>query len=174
MKGLSDLVPPRQTFRNAREKAKTEIAEKITRATFIYLDPKKPKSEFAQCETCIHFLGDRCEWMSARDEVDDDDSCCFYVHGKAAAGTQPKALMTKKEMGFVSRQVRCENCCFFDNQKEPRDHCDLYTQLNLILPGVFALDRYVDHQGCCNAQTPGTRNPKVFGPFGPIQHGDQE
>lgn len=159
-----------------KHKAKpgTEVAERITRATFLYLNPRPPEDEFAQCETCIHFLGDKCEWMSQVEDVDGDDSCGFYAPGKAKKGAVPLSIASKEEMGFVSRQVRCENCCFFDPDTEPREHCDLYTQLNLILPGLFDLDRYVDHQGCCNAQTPGYRNPKVFGPFGPIKHGDSE
>lgn len=161
-------------FQEALKKARSEVSEKITRASFLYLDPRPPKNKFAQCETCIHFLGDKCEWMGPRDKVDGDDSCGFYAPGRASPGAIPLSIATKKEMGFVSRQVRCENCAFFDNESEPREHCDLYTQLNLILPGLFNLDRYVDEYGCCNAQTPGPRNPKVFGPFGPIQHGDQE
>lgn len=167
-------------------KSGTEVAEKITRATFVYMPPRPPEKgapvsteeEFAQCETCIHFLGkvygDNCEWMSPVEDVDEDDSCCFYAPGKAKEGAVPLSISSKEEMGFVSRKVRCENCCFFDPDTEPREHCDFYTQLNLILPGLFDLDRYVEHLGCCNAQTPGYRNPKVFGPFGPIKHGDDE
>lgn len=153
-------------------KPRAQVSEKITRAAFLYMDPRKPKNKFAQCITCMHFLGDRCEWFGPGDEVGGGDSCGEYIRGKARPGAVPLGIATKKELGFVSRKVRCENCCFFDSQTEPREHCDFYTQLNLILPGLFALDRYVDHQGCCNAQTPGARNPKVFGPFGPIKHGD--
>lgn len=143
--------------------------EKITRATFLYMDPQKPKDEFAQCGTCIHFLKNtsRCEIHGKDVKVDDDDSCGLYVHG-ATGNDEPEKLVTPKESGLVSRQVRCENCMFFDPDSEPREHCDLFTQLNRILPKLFDLDRYVDEYGCCNAQTPGTRNPKVFGPVGPI------
>lgn len=150
------------------------ISEKITRATLLYLDPRNPENKFAQCATCIHFIKDKglCEWMSKNDEIDGGDSCGFYVPGKNSSG-KPLGLMTPEEMGVVSRQVRCENCMFFDPNSEPRKHCDLYTQLNLILPVVFDLDRYVDEYGCCNAQTPGRRNPEVFKPFGPIMHGNE-
>ncbi len=144
--------------------------DKITRATFLYFDPKAPKDEFAQCGTCVHFLEDigRCELHGADVEVDDDDSCGLYVHGEAEEGEKPEGLVTPEESGLVSREVRCENCMFFDPDSEPREHCDLYTQLNRILPKLFDLDRYVKAQGCCNAQTPGKRSPAVFGPVGPI------
>lgn len=144
--------------------------DKITRATFLYFDPKTPKDEFAQCGTCVHFLEDqgRCELHGADVEVDDDDSCGLYVHGEAEEGEKPEGLVTPEESGLVSREVRCENCMFFDPDSEAREHCDLYTQLNRILPKLFDLDRYVKAQGCCNAQTPGKRNPAVFGPHGPI------
>jgi len=143
--------------------------EKITRATFLYMDPQAPKDEFAQCGTCVHWIEgqDLCELHRPRDHIDDDDSCCLYVHGKPAGGT-PESLVTPQESGLVSRQVRCMNCIFFDPDTEPRKHCDLYTQLNRMMPAVFDLDRYVNEHGCCNAQTPGKRNPKVFGPIGPI------
>ena len=134
------------------------------------MDPQKPKDEFAQCGTCVHFLAkqQRCELHGKDDEVDEDDSCGLYVHGTAEADEEPEGLVTPEQSGLVSREVRCENCMFFDPDSEPREHCDLYTQLNRILPKLFDLDRYVDEYGCCNAQTPGKRNPKVFGPVGPL------
>lgn len=140
------------------------------------MDPKAPKDEFAQCGTCAHFIKDtgRCELHGADVEVDDDDSCGLYAHGKPEKGEEPQDYVTPKESGLVSREVRCENCMFFDPDSEPKEHCDLYTQLNRILPSAFNLDRYVKAQGCCNAQTPGKRNPKVFGPFGPISGANGE
>lgn len=152
-----------------------QVSERITNATFLYMDPRKPEKKFAQCATCVHFIRDKglCEWMSADDKVGNGYSCGFYVPGENAVGKEPLNLITPEEAGLVERQVRCENCVFFDPNTEPRKHCDLYTQLNLILPGVFDLDRYVDEYGCCNAQTPGKRNPAVFGPFGPIKHGNE-
>ena len=148
-----------------------KVEEKITRATFLYLDPVEPKDEFAQCGTCIHFIEGRnlCEIHSADDDIDDDDSCGFYLHGKPQKGIEPKGIVTPEESGLVSRQVRCENCTFFDPDTEPREHCDLYTQLNRMMPSVFDLDRYVKRQACCNAQTPGKREPGVFGPIGPLE-----
>jgi hypothetical protein len=145
-------------------------SEKITRATFLYMDPKAPEDEFAQCGTCVHFLKKlgRCELLGPKVEIDDDDSCGLYAHGTAEADEVPEALVTPEEAGLVDRQVRCENCKFFDPDSEPREHCDLYSQLNRILPKLFDLDRYVDEYGCCNAQTPGKRDQKVFGPVGPL------
>lgn len=152
-----------------------QVSERITRATFLYLDPRNPEKKFAQCATCVHFIRDKglCEWMSADDKIGPNYSCGFYVPGENAVGKEPLGLITADEAGVVERQVRCENCVFFDSNTEPRKHCDFYTQLNLILPGVFDLDRYVDEYACCNAQTPGKRNPNVFGPFGPIKHGNE-
>ncbi len=143
--------------------------EKITRATFLYMDPKAPKEDFAQCGTCVHFNGDRdrCELHGKDDEIDEDDSCGLYVHGIPAGG-DPQGLVTPGQSGLVDREVRCENCKFFDPDSVAREHCDFFTQLNRILPKVFDLDRYVDEYGCCNAQTPGKRNHSVFGPFGPV------
>lgn len=152
-----------------------EVSEKITRATFLYMDPRNPENKFAQCATCVNFIRDKglCFGMSKADKIGPNYSCGFYVPGENAVGKEPQNLFTPEEAGLVERQVRCENCVFFDPNTEPRKHCDLYTQLNLILPGLFNLDRYVDEYGCCNAQTPGKRNPAVFGPHGPIQHGNE-
>jgi hypothetical protein len=144
--------------------------EKITRATFLYMDPQKPQDEFAQCGTCVHFLEHigRCELHGDDIEIDDDDSCGLYVHGEAEEGEKPEGLVTPEQSGLVSRQVRCENCKFFDPDSEPREHCDFYTQLNRMFPKMFDLDRYVEEYGCCNAQTPGEREPAIFGPHGPL------
>jgi hypothetical protein len=150
--------------------------DKITRATFLYMDPQEPKEEFAQCGTCAHFIEDkgRCELHGADVEVDDDDSCGLYVHGEADEEEEPQGYVTPEESGLVSREVRCENCMFFDPDSEPKKHCDLYSQLNRMMPSAFDLDRYVDEHGCCNAQTPGKRNTKVFGPFGPLREPGQD
>lgn len=146
--------------------------EKVTRATFLYMKPKPgyDPEENAQCESCIHWIDDkdRCELHGKGDDIDGDDSCCLYVAGPNATGKEPLGRVTPKESGLVSRQVRCDNCMFFDPDSEPKVHCDFYSQLNRMLPKVFDLDRYVEEDACCNAQTPGNRNPKVFGPIGPL------
>jgi hypothetical protein len=58
-------------------------------------------------------------------------------------------LFTPKEVGFVSRKVRCENCKYFG-----KDRCGLYEMLNKRFPDDFNLDVVVEAMGCCNAQTP--------------------
>ena len=148
--------------------------ERITRATFLYMPPKgdQPAAN-AQCQTCVHWISDkdRCELHRPKDDIDDDDSCCLYVEGPNATGKVPLSLVTPEESGLVSRQVRCQNCMFFDPTSEAREHCDFYTQLNRMFPHIFRLDRYVEAHGCCNAQTPGNRNPQAFGPHGPLASG---
>lgn len=158
------------TYREARRRGPQ--IEKVTRAAFLYLDPKSPKARFAQCGTCVHFIEDKdqCQIHAPQVDIDEDDSCGFYLHGKPSA-ERAESLVTPEDSGLVDRQVRCENCMFFDPDTEPKEHCDLYTQLNRMLPSLFDLNRYVDRHGCCNAQTPGARNPKVFGPIGPLSSG---
>ena len=150
------------------------VVEKITRATFLYMDPRNPEEKFAQCDTCMNFIRDKglCKLLLPTDEIKAGKSCGSYAPGENATG-EALGVLTAEEVGLVERQVRCENCAFFDPDTEPRKHCDFYTQLNLILPGLFDLDRYVNEYACCNAQTPGERNPAVFGPFGPIKHGNE-
>lgn len=147
--------------------------EKIERSAFLFMKARgKNKGRFAQCITCIHFLidQDRCYLQRDRDDVDDDDSCGGYYPGEPTKGTDLKPLgnSTPEELGFVEREVRCQNCMFFDPDSEALTHCDLYTQLNRMFPALFKLDRYVEKLDCCNAQTPGERNPAVFGPIGPL------
>lgn len=170
-----DVPAPKNSLTYREAKRMGPQIEKVTRATFLYMDPKAPKTKFAQCGTCPHWIPgmDRCELHRSQDKIDDDDSCGLYVHGKPA-GTHPMGLVTPEQSGLVSRQVRCENCMFFDPDTEPREHCDFYTQLNRLFPSLFNLDRYVDSHGCCNAQTPGARNPKVFGPIGPLSNGQDK
>jgi hypothetical protein len=49
--------------------------------------------------------------------------------------------------GLVDRQVRCENCDFFDGVET----CKLFEALN-IGSSRFQLNTKVDPHGCCNAQ----------------------
>src|SRR5882724_8189668 len=111
--------------------------EKITRATFLYMDPTGPdkaqndKAQNAQCKTCRWFIDDkkRCVQHRKSDEIAAGDSCCLYVEGPNATGAEPEGLTNPEISGLVSRQVRCQNCRFFDDETEPKDHCDFYTQL---------------------------------------------
>ena len=135
--------------------AEVEIADRVTRDAFLFMRSRKPQKDFAQCASCSHFIRGKkqCEWFSESDEVKADDSCGLYVPGENSTG-KPLALVSPKEAGFVDRKVQCRNCRFFDPNDEPQTHCDLFSQLNLLLPNVFDLDRYVDEHDCCNAQTP--------------------
>lgn len=146
--------------------------ERVDRSAFLFMETRQPEEQFAQCMTCANFINDKklCKLFSETDVVTKGDSCGFYLPGENATGATPVAIVSPDEAGFVSRKVRCEHCKFFDPTNEPRTHCDLYTQLNLILPDVFDLDRYVDEDDCCNANTSGERSPSVFEPFGPIKH----
>jgi hypothetical protein len=166
MISLSDLFQGKEPTYGQLKSVKIE---KITRAAFVFMKSKAPQADFAQCETCVRFIRNKgkCEDVSAP-KVDDDDSCGIYAHGKYSGDGTVRNLVTPEEAGFVSRKVRCENCMLFDPNSEAKTHCDLYTQLNRTFPLLFNLDRYVDTHDCCNAKTPGKRNPKVFGPIGPI------
>lgn len=152
-----------------------DVSEKIQRDAFLFMKARGAKKKFAQCATCMHFIDDKglCFLMDEKTEIKPGKSCGQYSPGKNATSATPSKSTTPEEAGLVDRQVRCEDCMFFDAKTEARTHCDFYTQLNEILPHVFDLDRYVGEYDCCNAQTPGERNPEVFGPFGPIKHGEE-
>lgn len=130
------------------------MPEKITRAAFLYLDPKPPGDRFAQCGTCMMFAPGqkRCSIHGPSVKVTADMSCGLYVHGEPEGDRMDlMAVVTPEESGLVRRQVRCENCTFFDGQSV----CGLYEKLNAALAVLFSLDSQVDPKGCCNAQTPG-------------------
>lgn len=152
------------------------IGDARDRACFLYMEPKPDTPEHAQCVTCIRWgsVNKRCEELQKNDVVDKDDSCGLYSQGKPKPVVVPSGQYTKKIVGFVSEKTRCENCNVFDNRdKNPKEwHCDLYVQLNRILPRMFKLDIYVKPRGCCNLMAPGKRNPDRFGPYGPIPDAD--
>lgn len=128
---------------------------KITRDAFLYLDPRGPRASFAQCSTCRDWVsGDRrCRILGPRITVLGTMSCGFYVNGRPnEAGTPTSARVTPEEAGLVNRQVRCENCRWFDSKP---GHCEFYKFLNEEHGDVFDLDVRVDAHGCCNAQQPG-------------------
>jgi hypothetical protein len=126
--------------------------EKITRDAFLYLDPQGPNTaEFAQCETCVMFTGDRCIIHGPDVEVDCDDSCGLYIHGPKKLGDAPIKMVTPEESGLVDREVRCENCVYFDKTYST---CQLFEMLNRRFPKTFDLATRVNKLGCCNAQTP--------------------
>jgi hypothetical protein len=125
---------------------------KVNRAAFLYLDPVRPAANFAQCVVCRDWVrGDRkCVIHGPTVNVPGTASCGFFVRGiTQPPGTKTRPLVTPEESGLVNREVRCENCMFFDD-----GYCKFFTRLNDLWPAVFDLDPKVDAHGCCNAQTP--------------------
>ena len=122
--------------------------EKIDRSAFLYLPPKPPADEFAQCSTCVHFLPDdkRCSIFAPSDVVNPDDSCGLYLHGTPSNDQECRSIVTPEQAGYVQGQVRCENCSWYDDGT-----CGLYQMLMEKMPDVFDLETSVEAQGCCNA-----------------------
>lgn len=133
------------------ERAKRGEPVKIKRDAFLYMAPKEPKKEFAQCASCVHFLPkkERCALFGPNLHVPAEASCGLYLHGEPNDKQEATAVVSPKEAGFVKRKVRCENCISFDD-----GFCKLYAMLNKDEPEIFDLDEKVDPQGCCNGQTP--------------------
>lgn len=131
------------------EEAKNS-SKKLDRTTFLYLDPVEPKSKFAQCSVCSLWTGDKCAILGDM-KITADMSCNFFVPGEKNPDQKVQKLLTPKEAGLVTRQVRCENCISFDKKKSV---CMLYQALNESQGDKFNLDEKVDPQGCCNAQRP--------------------
>ncbi len=150
---------------------------KRDRSTFLYMEPAQPgNDDFAQCGTCIEWLSDisKCRLHGKGDDIDADDSCGLYVEGEPQQGLEPLGLVTPEISGLVDEQTRCHNCNAYDGRDQQRIHCDLYVQLNRILPELFELEERVEPNACCNAMVPGKRDPSIFGPYGPIPDGDDE
>lgn len=124
----------------------TQSSPRIDRSAFIYLPPKAPADEFAQCATCVHFIPDnRCGIFADKDKVQPEASCGLYLHG-TPSDQECRAIVTPEEAGYVAGAVRCENCSWLEDRT-----CGLYKTLQQHLPDVFDLDTVVDPQGCCNA-----------------------
>ena len=126
--------------------------DKLKRDTFIYLSPKSD-DDFAQCSTCRDWVrDDHCRIHGPDVDVPGTASCCLYVWGWTLdAGTPTQAIVTPIESGLVDRDVRCENCKWFE-----ANVCMFFDMLNTHLPDVFDLDDHVEAKGCCNAQQPKT------------------
>lgn len=124
--------------------------KKITRDSFIYLEPKKEKENFAQCATCKLWTGKTC-LILGKTKVTGEMSCCYYIPGTPSKGSigKEQSLLTPKEAGLVNRKVRCENCRSFKN-----GICMLYQKLNQSNADIFDLNEKVNKYGCCNAQEP--------------------
>ncbi len=154
------------------------IDEPRDKAVFLYMEPKPDTPQHAQCATCRKWgrLNQRCDELQRNDDVDKGDSCGLYSQGAPQLYANPSGQYTKKVVGFVSEKTRCENCNVFDNRDpDPKEwHCDLYVQLNRLLPRLFKINIYVKPRGCCNAMVPGKRDPERFGPYGPIPDADDK
>lgn len=119
---------------------------KIKRDAFLYLDGTD--SRFAQCGTCV--LGySHCRIMGNKAVSAENGSCCLYMRGRSVL-TMAIANLTKAQVGYVERQVRCRNCKWFISP----NRCGLYAKLNRSDPDTWDLDDKVIPLGCCNAQSP--------------------
>jgi hypothetical protein len=121
---------------------------KIKRDAFLYFDGGD--KHFAQCGTCI-FGKSKCALAGGIDVNPTIGSCGLYVKGPPLPRSKPFAKLDPKDMGYVERQVRCENCYYFDYKEHD---CELFELLNLHHPGIFDLEEDVKSYGCCNAQVP--------------------
>jgi len=126
----------------------TSEPTKVHRDAFLYLDGEHPS--FAQCGTC--WLWDaskkRCNVLGDM-FVQATDSCGYWGRGPYDPNVKNTKRFNPKEVGFVSRQVRCENCRFFG-----QGTCGLFEKLNNAFSSIFELDTKVKARGCCNAQDP--------------------
>lgn len=126
----------------------TKQSNKITRSTFLYMDPKDPEDQFAQCNTCYNWLPskNRCKLFSKTDKVLGSMSCGLYTHGTPTDKQPIIDSVTPEEAGLVKESVRCENCSWFKNNE-----CDFFKFLMARMPDEFDLDPAVNAKGCCNA-----------------------
>lgn len=135
------------------EAVKKTAKGRLKRDTFIYLDPKGDKEQFAQCSTCRMWTGPENNTCSilGKIKVTGDMSCTLYTYGKPSPILVGKEspTYTAQEVGLVKRVVRCENCRSFEN-----GICLLFQTLNKSNSDLFDLDEKVNAHGCCNAQMP--------------------
>lgn len=120
--------------------------KKITRDAFLYMEPKPPKDQFAQCGTCAMFTGTGCTILG-KTHITKDMTCALYVHGNPSYDLKGKemALVSPEEAGLYNGKVRCENCRYGGA------HCKLYRMLNDRMPETFDLETQINSKGCCNA-----------------------
>ena len=156
------------------------MADLVDRSAFLYLEPKKGnEKEFAQCGTCRLFvpgpkgsggeagetLG-RCVIHGSYVDIDEDDSCGFYVPWPTPGGVPiPKVVadhkaelekgiqgsVTAVESGLVDREVQCHRCRFAE---VGATRCGLYVELNKKMPDKVLLNPKIEPHACCNAQMP--------------------
>jgi len=127
------------------------------RSAFLYLEPSNRTEgdpyQFAQCGTCQMWTGYHCAIHGRGVSVTEDMTCGFYMNGKPSVAGEllVKKLVTSKESGLERRQVRCENCRYYDHKKSI---CKLYKFINDGAGGEVKLNIHVHPQGCCNANMP--------------------
>jgi Pyruvate/2-oxoacid:ferredoxin oxidoreductase delta subunit len=129
---------------------------KLDRSAFLYLSPRDPKKQFAQCNTCFLFLPERqrCALFSQDFKVIADASCGLYINGQPNDNQEIRNIVSPKEAGYIQEQVRCENCIWFN--KEPKT-CGLFEDLNKAMPEVFDLEETVEPLACCNGWQPNNK-----------------
>lgn len=138
--------------------------KKIDRVSFLYMEPNEHSfgshNKFAQCETCTMFTGDKCTILGQHVFVPPGATCALYVNGKPSMDMKGKEqnLVTPEVAGFEIRQVRCENCAYYE---EDDNDCDLFEILNNV-KGIMMQEK-VHKYGCCNANVPiAPSGPKVI------------
>lgn len=151
---------------------------RVGRDAFLFMTPNsaKEKEEFAQCGPCRMFVpeeylqgklqGDRCIIHGSRQDLDEDDSCGFFVPWPTPGGKPVEEVVrahasellkgvagsvSAQESGLVSRRVQCHRCQFANSGASK---CGLYADLNRTMPKVFDLDEEITPNSCCNAQEP--------------------
>jgi hypothetical protein len=108
----------------------------------------------SQCGTCFLWIrSQKCYIHRPSDKITKEMACVYYLQGPPMSpAAKPASIVTPEESGLVDRQVRCENCKWYDDH-----HCKFFEELNNLhggLAGEFKLDTRVDPRGCCTAQEP--------------------
>ncbi len=109
--------------------------------------------------------GSRCIIHGSKIDIDDDDSCGFWVDWPTKDGKPiPEVVanhaselsdglagsVTPEESGLVDELVQCRHCVF---STEGARVCGLYRDTNRAMPQTFALDEKIQPNACCNAWT---------------------
>lgn len=117
----------------------------MKRSDLVYLDPKGKPEDFAQCRSCKMFIQSKgvCSLLGMGVKINGGMSCTQYAFGKAdeIELAHVSKSFTQEEVGLVDREVRCENCEFFESSD---NDCLLFKTLNI--------SHKVNKHGCCNAQ----------------------
>lgn len=146
------------------------------RSAFAFFEPHPNIPDHAQCSSCSKFLRaiGRCFTMKEDDETAGGDTCVMYEQGEPNddPNAKPSGQYTKKDVGWYSGKVTCQHCNVYDDRDKANIHCDLFVQLNRTFPRIWKLNEKIKPRTCCNAWGKGKRDPKRFGPYGPIPDAD--